>query len=81
MISLLTEQKDRWATGVFTQTPAREPLRKGLDSPVSVAHESRMEHIQSRVLFFAFVLFFPLNISPSLFSLMFLVIIKICSLG
>ena len=81
MISLLTEQKARWATGVFTQTPAREPLRKGLDSPVSVAHESRMEHIQSRVLFFAFVLFFPLNISPSLFSLMFLVIIKICSLG
>lgn len=81
MISLLTEQKARWTHGVLTQTPAREPLRKGLESPVSMAHKSRMEHIQNRVLFFVFVLFFPLNISPSLFSLMFLVIIKICSLG
>ena len=67
MISLLTEQKARWTNDVFTQTPAREQFRKGLDSPVSMAHESRMEHIQSRVLFFAFVLFFPLNISPPLF--------------
>ena len=67
MNSLLTEQKARWTNDVFTQTPAREQFRKGLDSPVSMAHESRMEHIQSRVVFFAFVLFFPLNISPPLF--------------
>lgn len=58
MISLLTEQKARWTHGVLTQTPAREPLRKGLESPVSMAHKSKMEHIQNRVLFFGFVLFF-----------------------
>lgn len=71
-------QMDQWCIYTNTCTWA---IQKRIRLTISMVHESRMEHIQSRVLFFAFVLFFPLNISPPLFSLMFLVMIKICSLG
>ena len=72
-------QVDQWCIYTNTCTWATHK-RKGLESPVSTARESWMEHIQNRVLVFV-SFFFPLNISLPVFSLLFLVIIKICPLG